>query len=172
MMLRLITKLLAVASILDVVSLRAEVSAEIDGTGMVVIKKRVEFPILVTLVDDGGRPIKGASIELQELGLNLSSDEEIVRGAKTRTNENGMVVLMHPAMVPRENPQSFTIRIHSVATIVAEGFRTSTIKIQNHFEGGIYTHMDSKAPHLKLVLMERSIERANTKDNAQKNKAR
>jgi hypothetical protein len=82
-MLRQITSLLIFASLGSASDLRGEVEVEFDSRRMT-IKKKAEFPILVSLIDDKGHPVKGAIVALEELGVNLSTEDEIVREAKTR----------------------------------------------------------------------------------------
>lgn len=164
-MLRQITNLL-IFVIVSASGLRGEVEVEFDSKRMT-IKKRVEFPILVSLVDDKGSPVKGAIVALEELGMNFATEDEIVTEAKTRTNENGMIVLLHSAMVPQESPKSFSIKIQSVVTIVAKGHLTTTTELRDYFKGGLYHHSESTVPHLKLTLGVQTPDSANTKKNAQ-----
>jgi hypothetical protein len=150
-----------------VLVLRSEVEITIDRNGSVT-RRRIDFPVLISLRDNEGRPVKGAIVALEELGLNLSSDEEIVRKAKSRTDENGMIVIMHSAMAPETSLKSFTIKIQSVVTIVSEGHRTVTIKLGEHFKDGQYSHSESTVPHLKLILTEQATGHAKAgKDDQQ-----
>lgn len=165
-MLRQITNLLIIASIVSASGLRSEVEVEFDSKQMT-IKKKVEFPILLSIIDAKGHPVKGAIVVLEELGMNFSTEDEIIREAKTRTDENGMIVVMHPAMVPQESTKSFSIKIQSVVTIVAKGHRMTTFELPNYFKGGLYHHSESIVPHLKLTLLDKAPDPANTKKNAQ-----
>lgn len=166
-MLRRLKLLGCLASIACLPSLRGEVEATINGVDGVAFKKKVEFPVLISLRDNQDRPVKGAIVALEELGLNLSSDEEIVREAKARTDENGMIVVMHPAFAPETTPKSFTIKIHSVVTIVCDGYPTETIKLQDYFKEGLYSHSESTVPHLKLILSPQKAGRLVPAKNAQ-----
>lgn len=144
--------------------------ATIDGGGCI-LKKKVLFPILISLRDNEGHPVEDAFVALEELGVNLSTDEEIVREAKSRTDENGMIVVMHPAMVPVASPESFTTKIQSVVSIVTKGHRAVTIKLQDHFKEGLYVHSETTVPHLKLVLPDQPKGDVESEKNAPKGDA-
>jgi hypothetical protein len=161
-----ITNLLIIASLVSASGLRAEVEFEFDGK-RTIIRKKVEFPILISVIDAQGQPVKGAIVVLEELGMNFSTENEIIREAKTRTDENGMIVVMHPAMVLQESPKSFSIKIQSVVTLVAKGHRMTTVELPSSFKGGLYHHSESIVPHLKLTLLDKIPDPANTKKNAQ-----
>jgi len=165
-MLRQITKLLIIASIVSASGPRSEVEVEFDSKRMT-IKKKVEFPILLSIIDAKGHPVKGAIVVLEELGMNFLTEDEIIREAKTRTDENGMIIVMCPAMVPQESPKSFSIKIQSVVTIVAKGHRMTTVGLADRFKGGLYHHSESIVPHLKLTLLDKTPDPANTRKNAQ-----
>lgn len=113
---------------------------------------RVEFPLLISLCDKDGVPVKGAVVALKRLGPSGWSEEEIVREADSRTDKNGMILVMYPAMAKENSSGESSFEIHGAVTVVAEGHQTVTIELRDYFKDGRYVVSDTTVPHLKLKL--------------------
>jgi hypothetical protein len=130
------------------ICVRAEVEYPIhDG-----YSGKVQFPVLVSLRDKDGFPVKGAVIALKRLGPDGWSEEEIVREAESRTDKNGMIVVMYPGTATMTSPGQSSVEIYGAVTIVAEGYRTVTIELRKYFKEGRYELAKDTVPHLKLDL--------------------
>ena len=132
------------------ISLRAEVEFTIDATYGDTSK--VEFPVLISLHDSDGVPVKGAVVALKRLGPDGWSEEEVVREADSRTDKNGMIIVMYPGTANMTSPGHFHVEIYGAVTIVAQGHQTVTIELRDHFNKGRYELTKDTAPHLVLAL--------------------
>jgi len=147
------------------ICLRAEVEFTIHaGYGD---KSKVQFPVLISLRDKDGVPVKGAVVALKRLGPDGWTKEQIVREAESRTDKNGMIVVMYPGTARMISPGQSYVEIYGAVTIVAEGHRTVTIELRDHFKEGRYELAKDSVPHLKLELTDESATTEKQKKPAQ-----
>lgn len=133
-------------------SLWAEVEYDIHVTFGGIDASKTEFPVLISLRDKDGVPVKGAIVALKRLGPDGWSEEEIVRDAESRTDKNGMIVVMYPGTATMTSPGHLSVEIYGAVTIVAEGHRTVTVELRDHFKEGRHELAKDTVPHLKLDL--------------------
>ena len=126
--------------------------AEVEFTIHAGYAGNVVFPVLISLRDKNGVPVKGAVVALKRLGPDGWSEEEIVREAESRTDKNGMIVVMYPGTARVTSPDHSCVEIYGAVTIVAKGHRTVTIELRDHFKEGRYELAKDTVPHLELAL--------------------
>ena len=144
------TILVLLALLMCGIFLRAEVEFTIHaGYGDT---SKVQFPVLISLRDTNGDPVKGAVVALKRLGPDGWSEEEIVREAESRTDKNGMIVVMYPGTARVTSPGHSYVEIYGAVTIVAKGHRTVTIELRDHFKEGRYELTKDTVPHLEFAL--------------------
>jgi hypothetical protein len=111
------------------------------------------FPILFSLTDASGIPIKSAIVVLKRLGPDGWTEEELKREKDSITDKNGMVVVMYPDHTATEDESGrSSVAIYGAVTVIAEGYRTVTIELSKYFKDGICFLGSDNAPHLKLSL--------------------
>lgn len=128
---------------------------------------KVEFPVLISLRDNDDVPVKGAIVALKRLGPNGWTEEAIVRDADTRTDKNGMILLMYPATSTRTASGEYSVDIYGAVTVVAEGHKTVTIELRKYFKDGRHTLSDDTILHLRLQLDEKPTARRKQESEAQ-----
>lgn len=149
--------------------LRAEVEFTIHaGYGGT---SKVQFPVLISLRDKDGVPVKGAVVALKRLGPDGWSEEEIVREAESRTDKNGMIVVVYPGTATMTSPGHSCVEIYGAVTIVAKGHRTVTIELRDHFKEGRYELTKDTVPHLEFALTGKSATTERQKIPAQQDAA-
>lgn len=137
---------------------RAEVEYEIHtgispGITCFWSEKPPEFPILISLADKHGNPIRGAIVVLKRLGPDGWTEEELKREKDSKTDKNGMVIVMYPsASATRDEAGRKGVVVYGAVTVIAEGHKTVTIELRDHFKDGRCILSTDSAPHLKLSL--------------------
>lgn len=162
-----ITKTTLLSALIGLFASRAmaEVEFQIHGKDGVICEMRgwdlskdappPGFPILISLADKNGNPIRNAIVVLKRLGPDGWTEDELKREKDSITDKNGMVVITYPDSTQTiDKSGQSRVLIYGAVTVIAEGHRTVTIELKDHFKDGICILTPDSAPHLKLALQD------------------
>lgn len=112
------------------------------------------FPIVVTVTDGRGQPVRGAIVVLKRLGPDGWTEEELKRDAKARTDEQGTITLHYPGKAREDGEGGLVMDVVGAATVIAEGHEARMVELKDFFKDGKHVLSKETAPVLTIVVGE------------------
>jgi hypothetical protein len=111
------------------------------------------FPILISLTDKKGGPIKGAIVVLKRLVPDGWSEEELKREKDCITDKNGMIAVLYPDCYATEDDYGISsVAIYGAVTVIADGHPSVTVELGKYFKSQKYVLSENSAPHITIAL--------------------
>ncbi|RYD17371.1 MAG: hypothetical protein EOP88_26915 [Verrucomicrobiaceae bacterium] len=120
--------------------------------GSDLIQRRL--PIVVTVVDENGKPILGAVAAIKRIQPDGYTEEDVRNTRDSATDSRGNVTLSCTCNVKKPDAEKPVLRLLGAITVVADGYETTAIELEEYF-AGVEVPADERAAVAARIVMKR-----------------
>lgn len=118
--------------------------------GSDLIQRRL--PIVVTVVDETGKPIRAAFAAIKRIQPDGYTEEDVRNTKDSATDAGGNVTLSCPCNVKEPAAEKPVLRLRGAITVVADGYETTAIELEEYFAGAEVSADEQSALAARVVM--------------------